>query len=95
MVEKKPAASAEVEIVVPQKPPAQPANFFVVSHAEDDFALDALYVHPADLHAASRNAEQKKVSGAIVARLAFSYAKALELRKKLDAMIKSYEAHKK
>ncbi len=95
MVEKKSAASAEIEVVVPQKPPAQPANFFVVSHAEDDFALDALYVHPAELHAVRRNPEHKKVVGAMVARLAFSYHQALELRKKLDAMIKSYEAHKK
>ncbi len=95
MVDNQPKEKAEVEVVVPQKAPAQPANFFVVSYAEDEFALDALYVHPAELHAARQNPEAKNVIGTMVARLAFSYHKALELRKKLDDMIKSYEERKK
>jgi len=95
MAEKQPKEKPEIEVVVPQKPPAQPANFFVVSYAEDDFALDALYVHPAELHAARQNPEAKNVIGTMVARLAFSYHKALELRKKLDDMIKSHEEKKK
>lgn len=95
MAEKQPREKSEIEVVVPQKPPAQPANFFVVSYVEDEFALDALYVHPAELHAARQNPEAKNVIGTMVARLAFSYHKALELRKKLDDMITSYEEKKK
>ncbi|MGD8718188.1 MAG: hypothetical protein PVH29_05130 [Candidatus Zixiibacteriota bacterium] len=95
MAEKKPKKKSNIEVVVPQKPPAQPANFFVVSYAEDDFALDALYVHPADMHASKQDPEAKNVVGNMVARLAFSYHKALDLRKKLDDMITSYEEKKK
>jgi hypothetical protein len=95
MAENRPKEKSEIEVVVPQRPPAQPANFFVVSHVEDEFALDALYVHPAELHAARQNPEAKNVIGTMVARLAFSYHKALDLRKKLDDMIKSYEDRKK
>ena len=95
MAENQPKEKPEIEVVVSQKPPAQPANLFVVSYAEDEFALDALYIHPQELHAARQNPEAKNVVGTMVARLAFSYHKALDLLKKLDDMIKSYEEKKK
>lgn len=98
MVEKTPDNVKEinVDIQVPPGVAPQPANYFVVSYADDDFALDISYIHPFDMHLARRAPQDEShVRGAMVARIALNYRRAVELRAKLDEMIKSYEAHKK
>jgi hypothetical protein len=85
-----------IDIHVPPGVTPQPANHFVVSYTDDDFALDITYIHPFDLHVARQKPEaERRVRGTMVGRIALSYRHAVELRAKLDEMIKSYEVQKK
>jgi len=93
MAEQKTKKQVEVEVVLPESIRPKPANHFVVSHTDDDFAIDIIYINPLDLHMTSTKGETK-VRGEVVARVAITYQNATKLRDKLNEMIQSYEAHK-
>ena len=96
MPENEEVISVAVRVTVPTGVTPQPANHFVFSFWNDDFALDASYIHPFDVHAAKQKSQPEPVVQAtMVARLTFGYRRAVELRARLDEMIRSYEANKK
>ena len=93
MTDEKTGKQIEVEIGLPEDRVPKPANHFVVSYTDDDFALDVIYINPFDLSRAAKNSEAK-VRGEMVARVAMGYQNAVKLRDRLDEMIKSYEERK-
>lgn len=92
MTEKK-KGRIEVEVGLPADVVPKPANHFVVSYTDNDFALDVIYINPFDLSIAAKNAEAK-VKGEMMARFAMTYQNAVRLRDRLDEIIKSYEGNK-